>query len=218
MPDLFTKTLQFWVGYQAAYPDRAGERNHTMDTPSPLYTVGLFDDRYRAFLETLVEVRPKLHRYCARMAGSVMDGEDVVQESLFEAYRKLDQYDESRPLTPWLFGIAHHRCLDFLRRRETRKDYESAVAQPDTYSPAPPPVLGIGQALGNFLPPPFKHRQNGPISIALQQDANDAKADDLGDEVRPVDAESAGDLLHRSDPARLRQDNKTVHNDRFLML
>src|ERR1700760_2028852 len=156
MPDLFTKTLQFWVGYQAAYPDRAGERNHTMDTPSPLYTVGLFDDRYRAFLETLVEVRPKLHRYCARMAGSVMDGEDVVQESLFEAYRKLDQYDESRPLTPWLFGIAHHRCLDFLRRRETRKDYESAVAQPDTYSPAPPPVLGIGQALERLvvhLPP-----------------------------------------------------------------
>ena len=52
------------------------------------------------------------------MTGSVMDGEDVVQEALFEAYRKLDQFDESRPLKPWLFRIAHNRCIDFLRRRE----------------------------------------------------------------------------------------------------
>jgi RNA polymerase sigma-70 factor, ECF subfamily len=127
-----------------------------MDTQPLLYTVGLFDDRYRAFLETVVEVRPKLHRYCARMTGSVLDGEDVVQESLFEAYRKLDQYDESRPLTPWLFGIAHHRCLDFLRRRETRKNYESAVALPESYSPTLPQALGIGQALERLvmhLPP-----------------------------------------------------------------
>jgi len=41
------------------------------------------------------------------MTGSVMDGEDVVQEALFEAYRKLDQFDQSRPLKPWLFRIAH---------------------------------------------------------------------------------------------------------------
>ncbi len=28
----------------------------------------------------LAEMRPKLHRYCARMIGSVIDGEDVLQE------------------------------------------------------------------------------------------------------------------------------------------
>jgi len=36
-----------------------------------------------------------MHRYCARMTGSVMDGEDVVQEALIEAYRKMDQFDDS---------------------------------------------------------------------------------------------------------------------------
>ena len=59
---------------------------------------GPFDVCYLAFLETITQLRPRLHRYCSRMTGSVMDGEDVVQEALFEAYRKLDQYDESRPL------------------------------------------------------------------------------------------------------------------------
>src|SRR5216683_3188413 len=34
-----------------------------------------------AFDRLLRELRPKLHRYCARMTGSVVDGEDVVQEA-----------------------------------------------------------------------------------------------------------------------------------------
>ena len=41
------------------------------------------------------QIRPKLHRYCARMTGSVLDGEDVVQDALFEAYRKLDTFDDT---------------------------------------------------------------------------------------------------------------------------
>ena len=61
---------------------------------------GPFEARYLAFLEAVATLRPSLHRYCARMTGSVMDGEDVVQEALFEAYRKLDKFDESRPMKP----------------------------------------------------------------------------------------------------------------------
>ena len=37
----------------------------------------------RAGFEKLVaEIRPELHRYCARMTGSVIDGEDIVQDTL----------------------------------------------------------------------------------------------------------------------------------------
>lgn len=128
----------------------------SMDTSADLYSAGLFDDRYRAFLETVVEIRPRLHRYCARMTGSVLDGEDVVQEALFEAYRKLDQFDDSRPLSPWLFGIAHHRCIDYLRKRETRQEYEAAAATPNSYLPALPAALGVDRAVERLvihLPP-----------------------------------------------------------------
>jgi RNA polymerase sigma-70 factor (ECF subfamily) len=37
------------------------------------------------FDRLLVELRPKLHRYCARMTGSVIDGEDVLQDALIKA-------------------------------------------------------------------------------------------------------------------------------------
>ena len=120
-----------------------------------LEDTGPFEARYLAFLETISTLRPALHRYCARMTGSVMDGEDVVQEALFEAYRKLDQFDQSRLLKPWLFRIAHNRCIDFLRRRGVRDDAEVAAALPEAIGPTDP-AMGTGKAVEHLvltLPP-----------------------------------------------------------------
>ena len=122
-----------------------------MDSNEYALVPGPFEARYRAFLETVSALRPRLHRYCARMTGSVMDGEDVAQEALFEAYRKLDQFDESRPLKPWLFRIAHNRCIDFLRRKGVRDEAEAAAAVPEAVSPAEPATLGIGKAVEQLI-------------------------------------------------------------------
>jgi RNA polymerase sigma-70 factor, ECF subfamily len=67
--------------------------------------------------QLLGELRPRLHRYCARMIGSVIDGEDVVQETMLNA---MEAAPAAGPITNpegWLFRIAHHAALDFLRRR-----------------------------------------------------------------------------------------------------
>src|SRR5215468_10641521 len=74
----------------------------------------------RRFMDLVAEVRPELHRYCARMTGSVFDGEDVVQETLAKAYYALAEMDSPPPLRPWLFRIAHNTAMDFLRRYERR--------------------------------------------------------------------------------------------------
>jgi RNA polymerase sigma-70 factor, ECF subfamily len=92
--------------------------------------VGLFDMHYRAFLETLTHVRADLHRYCTRMTGSVFGGEDVMQETLFEAYRKIEALDDPSALRPWLFRMAHNRRIDFLRKRDSRERAESRFAPP----------------------------------------------------------------------------------------
>jgi RNA polymerase sigma-70 factor, ECF subfamily len=127
-----------------------------METDQPVDISGKLEARYLAFLETVSTLRPSLHRYCARMTGSIMDGEDVVQEALIEAYRKLDKYDESRPLKPWLFRIAHNRSIDFLRRKGVRDEAEAAAAVPEAVSPAETATLGIGKAVEQLvasLPP-----------------------------------------------------------------
>jgi RNA polymerase sigma-70 factor, ECF subfamily len=119
-------------------------------------TAGVFEARYLAFLETITNLRPSLHGYCSRMTGSVMDGEDIVQDALFQAYRKLDTFDDQRPLTPWLFRIAHNRCIDFLRRREVRGEADTAAAAPDRVMPVDPPGPDLGRAVEHLvltLPP-----------------------------------------------------------------
>ena len=62
-------------------------------------------------------VRPELHRFCTRMSGSVLDGEDIVQEALIQAFYKLPSLRDVSRLRPWLFRIAHNKCIDLLRRR-----------------------------------------------------------------------------------------------------
>src|SRR5580704_13407403 len=79
-----------------AYPKvvrlRIGRMESQTELQTDLDATGLFEARYVAFLETITHLRPRLHRYCSRMTGSVLDGEDVMQEAVFEAYRKLDTF------------------------------------------------------------------------------------------------------------------------------
>jgi RNA polymerase sigma-70 factor (ECF subfamily) len=127
-----------------------------MDNPRDMNAHGPFEARYLAFLETITSLRPSLHRYCSRMTGSVLDGEDIVQEALFQAYRKLETFDDSRPLAPWLFRIAHNRCIDFLRRREVRGEADTATVVPDRVMPVDPPGPDLGRAVEHLvltLPP-----------------------------------------------------------------
>jgi RNA polymerase sigma-70 factor (ECF subfamily) len=74
----------------------------------------------------LIDMRPTLHRYCARMVGSVIDGEDVVQDALIKA---VEAFASAGPIgnpAGWLFRIAHNTALDFLRRRNRQEKLSAA--------------------------------------------------------------------------------------------
>ena len=64
-----------------------------------------FEDRLQA-------LRPRLHRYCARMTGSAVNGEAIVK-----ALHARAQGAGVDNLEGWLFRIAHNASLDFLRER-----------------------------------------------------------------------------------------------------
>jgi RNA polymerase sigma-70 factor (ECF subfamily) len=98
----------------------------------------------KEFERRLAELRPKLHRYCARMTGSVIDGEDVVQQALLQA---LEAFPGAQPLANpegWLFRIAHNEALDFLRRRAR---LESAQSSEDPDMIVDPGATAEGHAI-----------------------------------------------------------------------
>ena len=91
--------------------------------------------RTPAEFEALVEdIRPELHRYCARMIGSTIDAEDVVQDALAKAYAVLPTTTVAN-MRGWLFRIAHNKAIDHLRRashhRMEHLDEQALLAEPD---------------------------------------------------------------------------------------
>lgn len=84
-----------------------------------------FEDRLKA-------LRPRLHRYCARMTGSSIDGEDIVQDTLINALRARADGARVDNFEGWIFRIARNASFDFLRNRsrntvvELTEDFEAA--------------------------------------------------------------------------------------------
>jgi RNA polymerase sigma factor (sigma-70 family) len=69
------------------------------------------------FENRLAALRPRLHRYCARMTGSAIHGEDVLQDTLVKALQARAEGATVENLEGWLFRIAHNTSLDFLREK-----------------------------------------------------------------------------------------------------
>ena len=101
-------------------------------------TSGATESR-ESFERLLGELRPKLHRYCARMTGSVVDGEDVVQEALVKAIEALPDAGSLASPESWLFRIAHNAAMDFLRRR-ARQNAIRSDEDPDMVTDPAAPV------------------------------------------------------------------------------
>ena len=60
----------------------------------------------------LVAMRPRLHRYCARMVGSVIDGEDVLQDALAKAIEAHSTAGNiGNPFAPLYYGISLMHCM-----------------------------------------------------------------------------------------------------------
>ena len=86
----------------------------------------------------MTDLRPRLHRYCARMTGSVIDGEDVVQEALAKAVEALPRSGDLQHPESWLFRIAHNAALDYLRRRGRRQEVDDPADFEHMADPADP--------------------------------------------------------------------------------
>src|SRR5882672_10262882 len=101
----------------------------------------------------LAGLRPQLHRYCARMTGSVFDGEDAVQETLLKAVESFPGFDALDHPQAWLFRVAHNAAMDLLRARAKH----SAAAEEDEMENVAAPTspiedrIAAGAALSTFM-------------------------------------------------------------------
>jgi RNA polymerase sigma-70 factor (ECF subfamily) len=117
-----------------------------------------------ALPQLMAQMRPRLHRYCARMVGSAFDGEDVVQEALAKA--ALAFGDGVEQPERWLMRIAHNAALDALRRRrrEAARQGEAEVDEIADPGAAADSRVAASASLAAFLAlPPL---QRGAVILS----------------------------------------------------
>ena len=62
----------------------------------------------------------RIYTLACRMAGSLDDGEDLLQEIFLQAHRKLGSFKGDSSLGTWLYRLALNHCLDFVRSRRAK--------------------------------------------------------------------------------------------------
>src|SRR5829696_8998390 len=73
-----------------------------------------------AFRELTDPYRRELQLHVYRIVGSAQDAEDLLQETLLDAWRGLDQFAGRASIRAWLYRIATNRSLDALRASRRR--------------------------------------------------------------------------------------------------
>jgi RNA polymerase sigma-70 factor (ECF subfamily) len=76
----------------------------------------------RCLREIAQFLRPLVRRGLFRVGANPAEMEDVVQDILIAVHLKRQTWDDSRPIAPWIAGIARYKIIDAARRRGRRTD------------------------------------------------------------------------------------------------
>jgi len=94
----------------------------------------------QGFAELTEPYRHELQVHCYRILGSTHEAEDMVQETMLKAWRRLGTYESRASFRSWLYKIATNTCLDFLDKQRGRRLLPMEVLSPSNQGiPITPP-------------------------------------------------------------------------------
>jgi len=175
------------------------------------------------FDEVTEPYRRELQVHCYRILGSLHEAEDMVQETLLKAWKRLDSYEGRASFRSWLYKIATNSCLDLLDQKKSRRLLPFENHPPsDPTAPISPPALEIpwlepfpDEWLGDTsaLNPEARYSNSESISLAfltalqtlpprqravlILRDVLDFSANETS-EVLELTASSVNSALHRA--------------------
>lgn len=120
----------------------------------------------RAFCDLAAPWETRLWQQAVALCGEAATAEDLVSETLVEAWKCLDRYDESCRLPTWLYAILLHRHQKHLRRLRSR---------PVSLASLPVRVADEHQAAQDNQP----SREASPLENVLQTERHQSIRDAL---------------------------------------
>ncbi len=72
------------------------------------------------FEKILYKYKDSLINFIYRFIGNRTDAEDIAQEVFLKIYKSKESYEPKAKFSTWLYTIASHLCVDYLRKRKIK--------------------------------------------------------------------------------------------------
>ncbi|WP_158837914.1 RNA polymerase sigma factor [Polaribacter sp. L3A8] len=87
------------------------------------FIVELQAGKQAAFSQLLDDYQQKVFGTCISFIPNKEDAEDVAQEVFLEVFKSINKFKGDSKLSTWIYKIATNKCLEFIRKKNTKKRF-----------------------------------------------------------------------------------------------
>ena len=87
------------------------------------FIVGLQNHDASAYGKLLNDYQQKIFSTCISFVPNKQDAEDIAQEVFVEVFNSINRFKGDSKLSTWIYRITTNKCLDFIRKRNTKKRF-----------------------------------------------------------------------------------------------
>ena len=83
----------------------------------------LKEGRANAYAKLLDDFQHKVFATCISFVPNKEDAEDVAQDVFIEVFNSINKFKGDSKLSTWIYRITTNKCLEFIRKRNTKKRF-----------------------------------------------------------------------------------------------
>ena len=76
-----------------------------------------------AYSKLIDDFQDRVFGTCISFVPNKEDAEDIAQEVFLEVFNSIDKFKVKSKLTTWIYRITTNKCLEFIRKRNTKKRF-----------------------------------------------------------------------------------------------
>ena len=99
--------------------------------------------REEGYRELMHRYQRRVHTLMRRMIGDREEARDLTQEAFGKAFRALEHHPPERNVSAWIFRIANHTAIDYLRNKELTPEPLDDPADVTPSGPVRPTALWL---------------------------------------------------------------------------
>ena len=87
------------------------------------FIAGLRNHNANAYGQLLDKFQQKVFATCISFVPNKEDAEDIAQEVFVEVFNSIEKFKGDSKLSTWIYRITTNKCLEFIRKRNTKKRF-----------------------------------------------------------------------------------------------